>query len=221
LLGVSTVEDKDFIEKNKNYLMLESKKVNVSDYLKYEKMDGINYILPVDSEVSMYVDTAKFYQTENANLAISGSLSSVKMLKDSDLIYGRMPENEKEIIIDKMVYKNSQSIKMIGLYDVSKMVGNKVYLGNHLIEYTIVGVVDLESPSIYTMESEFIKIIDNSTSSDDGGYTRNIMDESAKSMVYDYDLYKGKINVFKGHIPTDDYEVVVNESLRYTFELNK
>ncbi len=221
LLGIITIDDKDFIKTNKNYLMLKSKKISVSDYLTYEKMDGINYILPGDSEVSMYVDTAKYYQTENANLAISGSLSSVKMLKDSDLIYGRMPENEKEIIIDKMVYKNSQSIKMIGLYDVSKMVGNKVYLGNHLIEYTIVGVVDLESPSIYTMESEFIKIIDNSTSSDDGGYTRNIMDESAKSMVYDYDLYKGKINVFKGHIPTDDYEVVVNESLRYTFELNK
>ena len=221
LLGIVTIDDKDFIKTNKNYLMLKSKKISVSDYLTYEKMDGINYVLPGDSEVSMYVDTAKYYQTENANLAISGSLSSAKMLKDSDLIYGRMPENEKEIIIDKMVYKNSQSIKMIGLYDVSKMVGNKVYLGNHLIEYTIVGVVDLESPSIYTMESEFIKIIDNSTSSDDGGYTRNIMDESAKSMVYDYDLYKGKINVFKGHIPTDDYEVVVNESLRYTFELNK
>ena len=221
LLGIVTIDDKDFIKTNKNYLMLKSKKISVSDYLTYEKMDGINYVLPGDSEVSMYVYTAKYYKTENANLAISGSLSSAKMLKDSDLIYGRMPENEKEIIIDKMVYKNSQSIKMIGLYDVSKMVGNKVYLGNHLIEYTIVGVVDLESPSIYTMESEFIKIIDNSTSSDDGGYTRNIMDESAKSMVYDYDLYKGKINVFKGHIPTDDYEVVVNESLRYTFELNK
>ena len=168
----------------------------------------------------MYIDARKYYQTEEVNLAISGSLSSVKMLNEKDIIYGRMPENEKEIVIDKMVYKDTQNIKMIGLFDVSKMVGSKVYLGNHLFEYTIVGIVDMESPSIYTDESQFLKIIDNSSSSNNTRTMGFDDDVSSDSKVYDYDLYKGKINVFKGHIPTDDYEVVVNESLRDTFKLD-
>lgn len=221
LLGISKVDDKDFIKTNKNYLILQSKKISVKDYLSYEKMDGINYILPGDSIVNMYIDARKYYQTEEVNLAISGSLSSVKMLNEKDIIYGRMPENEKEIVIDKMVYKDTQNIKMIGLFDVSKMVGSKVYLGNHLFEYTIVGIVDMESPSIYTDESQFLKIIDNSSSSNNTRTMGFDDDVSSESKVYDYDLYKGKINVFKGHIPTDDYEVVVNESLRDTFKLDK
>lgn len=221
LLGISKVDDKDFIKTNKNYLILQSKKISVKDYLSYEKMDGIKYILPGDSTVNMYIDARKYYQTEEVNLAISGSLSSVKMLNEKDIIYGRMPENEKEIVIDKMVYKDTQNIKMIGLFDVSKMVGSKVYLGNHLFEYTIVGIVDMESPSIYTDESQFLKIIDNSSSSNNTRTMGFDDDVSSESKVYDYDLYKGKINVFKGHIPTDDYEVVVNESLRDTFKLDK
>ena len=221
LLGISKVDDKDFIKTNKNYLILQSKKISVKDYLSYEEMDGIKYILPGDSIVNMYIDARKYYQTEEVNLAISGSLSSVKMLNEKDIIYGRMPENEKEIVIDKMVYKDTQNIKMIGLFDVSKMVGSKVYLGNHLFEYTIVGIVDMESPSIYTDESQFLKIIDNSSSSNNTRTMGFDDDVSSESKVYDYDLYKGKINVFKGHIPTDDYEVVVNESLRDTFKLDK
>ena len=221
LLGISKVDDKDFIKTNKNYLILQSKKISVKDYLSYEEMDGIKYILPGDSMVNMYIDARKYYQTEEVNLAISGSLSSVKMLNEKDIIYGRMPENEKEIVIDKMVYKDTQNIKMIGLFDVSKMIGSKVYLGNHLFEYTIVGIVDMESPSIYTDESQFLKIIDNSSSSNNTRTMGFDDDVSSESKVYDYDLYKGKINVFKGHIPTDDYEVVVNESLRDTFKLDK
>ena len=45
-------------------------------------MDGINYVLPGDSTVNMYIDTKKYYQTEDVNLAISGSLSSVEMIKE-------------------------------------------------------------------------------------------------------------------------------------------
>ncbi len=221
LLGISTIDDKDFIKTNKNYLMLQSRKISVKDYLQYEEMEGINYVLPGNSNINMFIDSSNYYQTEHVGISINGSLASVKMLKDEDIIYGKMPETEKEIVVDKMVYKNTENIKMIGLYEVSKLVGNKVYLGDRLFEYTIVGIVDMESPSIYTAESEFIKIIDNSKSSSDMEYMGGYYDDSNDGKVYDYDLYKGKIHVFKGHAPTSDYEVIVNESLRDTFKLDK
>ena len=218
LLGIKTIDDKDFIKTNKNYLMLETKKIKVKDYLAYEKMDSLNYILPGDSTISMSLDTSNYYQTEGINMTISGSLSSTKMISENDLIYGKMPENSHEIVIDKMVYDNTENIKMIGLYEITKLINHKVYLGNHLLEYTIVGITDLESPSIYTDESEFINIIDNSSQEDNGLYATN---ESSNSLVYDYNLYKNKISITKGRIPTNDYETIVNEDLKDTFELNK
>ena len=211
------VNDKDFIRTNKNYLMLQSNKISVSDYLKYEKMDDIKYILPGDSIVNMFIDTKKYYQTENETLTIGGSLSSVDMLKEDDLVYGRMPKEDNEIVIDKMVYKNTQNIKMIGLYDIDKMINSNVYLGNRLLEYKIVGVVDMESPSIYVNENQMLKIVDNSSSGNNDWNDGN--DNNQK--VFDYELYKNKLKISKGHAPNNDYEVIVNQNLQYDFKLDK
>ena len=218
MLGIATINDKDFIKTNKNYLMLQSKKIAVNDYLNYEKMDDIKYILPGDSIVNMYIDTRKYYQTEEVSLTIGGSLSSINMIDNDDLVYGRMPEEDNEIVIDKMVYKNTQNIKMIGLYDINKMIDSNVYLGNRLLEYKIVGIVDMESPSIYVNENQMIKIIDNSVASN------NMWDNNSSETsqnVFDYELYKNKLNIVKGHAPNNDYEVIVNQSLQYEFKLDK
>ena len=70
--------------------MLETPKVKVNDYLEYEKMEGVNYILPGGGNVNMSIDTGNYYQTEETDIIISGSLSSVKMLTEDDLIYGKI-----------------------------------------------------------------------------------------------------------------------------------
>ena len=222
LLGINTINDKDFINKNKNYLLLETNKIKIDDYNKYELMDGIEYIIPGNSMVSMNVDTKLYYQTENMNIMINGSLSSINMISSDDLIYGRMPENEKEIVIDKLVYEKAENIKMIGLYDIQKMIDTDVYLNNRLLKYTIVGIVSLESPSIYTNESEFMKIIDNSSNSDDEYmWYSDENNEADNGKVYDYELYKNKLKITKGRTPDNDYEVIVNNDLSEEFKLNK
>lgn len=33
---------------------------------------------------------------------MAGSLAGISMISESDLIYGRMPENEYEMVLDKM-----------------------------------------------------------------------------------------------------------------------
>ena len=218
MLGVATVNDKDFIATNKNYLKLESKKIAVNDFNKYSEMEGINYILPGNSSVSFNIDTRGYYQTESVGLTISGSLASVDMINNDDIIYGRMPENEYEIVIDKMTYKNAENIKMVGLYEIEKMLNTKVYLGNHLLEYTIVGITDLESPSIYANNNQFINIIDNSSSDSMFSYGNEKMGGGS---VFDYSLYKDKISIKKGRTPDNDYEVIVNENLKDSFKLDK
>ena len=224
LLGINEVKDKDFIVTNKEYLLLETNKIKVSDYLDYEKMSGINYIIPGESNISLIIDSDEYYQTDKQKLTISGSLSSIKMINESDLIYGRMPENINEIVIDKLVYNHANNIKMLGLYDLEKMLECHVYLGEKQLNYKIVGITDLEMPNIYMDESSFIDVIDLSDSIDAGvwygDYTKS-WDNTISDSVANYELYKDKIKITKGNKPINDYETIINENLKDIYKLNK
>lgn len=216
MIGIMTIDDKDFVSTNKNYLILDGVKNKVSDYLEYEKDEDIEYVLPGNSIVSMKINSNTYYQTEYAEYNISGSLSSIDMIDKDNLIYGRMPEDSKEIVIDKLVYDKLEGIEMIGLYELSRMIDTYVYVVDDILEYKIVGIVDMESPSIYTYNSEFINIINNSRSSNS-----MITDSDNTNSVYDYSMYKNKLKIVKGREPSNDYEVIVNNSLNEVFKLDK
>lgn len=216
MIGIMTIDDKDFVSTNKNYLVLDGVKNKVSEYLEYEKDEDIEYVLPGNSIVNIKINSNTYYQTEYAEYNISGSLSSIDMINKDNLIYGRMPENNKEIVIDKLVYDKTDGIEMIGLYELSRMIDTYVYVVDDILEYKIVGIVDMESPSIYVYNSEFINIINNSRSSNG-----MIADKDNTSSVYDYSMYKNKLKIVKGREPSNDYEVIVNNSLNEVFKLDK
>lgn len=216
MIGIMTIDDKDFVSTNKNYLVLDGVKNKVSEYLEYEKDEDIEYVLPGNSIVNIKINSNTYYQTEYAEYNISGSLSSIDMINKDNLIYGRMPENNKEIVIDKLVYDKTDGIEMIGLYELSRMIDTYVYVIDDILEYKIVGIVDMESPSIYVYNSEFINIINNSRSSNG-----MIADKDNTSSVYDYSMYKNKLKIVKGREPSNDYEVIVNNSLNEVFKLDK
>ena len=135
ILGLMTVKDSEFIKTNKNYLKIDMNKIKVDDYLKYEQVEGIEYIIPGDSQIAMKLDSNNYYQTKEANMKINGSLSSIDMISEDNLLLGRMPEDKTEIVIDKMVYDKSDNIEMIGYYDISKMIDSKVSLVSEILEY--------------------------------------------------------------------------------------
>ena len=216
LLGINKIDDKDFVTTNKNYLLLESSKISVKDYLQYEKMEEIKYLIPGDSHVGLKVNTKNYYQTEFETIIINGSLSSVDMISQSDLIAGKMPENSHEIVIDKMVYDKNSTLKMVGLFDIQEMLGSKLYLNNEILSYTIVGITDMENPSIYMDQSQFLNVVDNSVTDSWGD-----SEYGSTSSVYDFSLYKDRLRITKGRAPSALYEVIVNESLKDNFGLNK
>ena len=218
IIGIITIEDSEFVKTNKNYLKIDGVKNNVNKYLEYEKYDGVEYILPGNSIVSMNLD-GNYYQTNNIDYSIKGSISSIKMINNNDLIYGRMPLNDKEIVIDKMVYYKSNDIEMLGLYDISRMLDKKVYIIKDILEYKIVGIVDIGSPSIYVDNSELINIVSNS-SNNNYDYSFD-METTSTSNTYDYNLYSSKLKIVKGTKPNNDYEVIVNNNLKDMFKLNK
>lgn len=220
LLGIMSLEEDDFVSTNNNYLFLDSSYNNVNNYLSYLEYEGVEYILPGNSLVSMRITGGNFYQTSYADYRLSGSLSSKEMIGDNDIIYGRMPESNNEIVIDKMVYDRLNEIEMIGLYDVSRMIDVFVYVLKDILEYRIVGVVDCGSPSIYVDENELYKIIENSSSQTDYGYDEDVSMVNT-SDLYDYSMYQDKLKIVKGSLPENDYEVIVNENLASNFKLGK
>ncbi len=210
ILSTLNIKDEDFVSINKNYLIVEQNKLSVNDYLDYEKNPSIDYILPGDSQIQFDFKNNDYYQTSKVSLSLSGSLSSTSMINSDDLILGRMPENEYEIVVDKFAIKNeldsSKEFKMVGIIDYKDML-NKTLKLNNMEDFKIVGITDLSSPSIYVDEKLFINIL----------YNTNSIDE----VIFDYSLFKDKINIKEGNEPVNDYEIIVNINFKENFPLNK
>lgn len=230
LYGINNIEDKNFVNMNKNYLVVDSPKLNVNNFLKYEKDENVNYILPGNSLISFKVKYDDYYQSMNYSDSINGSMSSINMISEKDIVIGRMPSSSKEIVIDKLVfdnYYNNMYPIMLGINEPENLFNRKLSVGK-MDGFEIVGVVDMGSPSIYVNESEFVNIIyntdvlyDYSDIDYDIEYTSYDMVETKNNVsLYDIDLFKDKITISSGNSPKD-YEVIVNIKYKDLYELNK
>jgi len=221
ILAAINIKKEDYISYNENYLIINKKNMSVDEYNKLASFEKTDYILPGDSMVSLNIPIDDYYQSKDSRGTITGSLSTIDMITEKDLISGRMPENSNEIVVDKMSLQNSinktNSFKFVGITSFTELVDRKVIIGDYnenLKEYKIVGVTDLSSPSIYAYPSEFLTLISNSSNGNDYDYNGPID-------IMDYNLYKDKIYISKGYAPTNDYEVVVNESYDGMYEIGK
>lgn len=68
----------------------------------------------------------------------------------------------------------------------------------------------------------FINILNNSRgASNNFGMYINSQEETSDASVLDYNLYLDDITLVKGKMPTEDYEVIVNNINKDTMKLNK
>lgn len=228
------VEEKDYVTNNKNYIFINKPSMKVDEFLSLEKMNGVTYALPTNAKVSFRVSLGDYYQTLRANTTVNGSLSSINLIKSEDIVYGRMPENPGEIVVDKLAlekFMNNEVSKMTGILSYDELLGRKAELSDGF-SYTIVGISDLQSPSVYVNDSEFYTILSYSyqTSGDDmdGMYMVNMYEDysssSENSRKYkNYKLYEDKITLAdkKSKLPVNDYEVLLNEAYKETYPIGK
>lgn len=194
IYALTNIKDSDFVLYNHNYLLLNDKNIKLDNILEFEKLDSIKYIIPTDSIIDIKLINNNTYQSSIKSINLKASLTSIDLVKD--LIHGRMPTNNNEIVIDKMVFINNYNeienpIKYIGYKDITSILENYMEINNIL--YKIVGITNYNSPSIYTKETEFYNILN-------------------KSNIVSYDLYKDKIKLVSGNIPCNDYEIIINEN---------
>lgn len=224
IAGILKIKDEDFVTHNKNYLSLNVGKIDKDKYLEYEKLDNINYILPGNSDVTFKVKYNFYYQTNNVMDNLNGSLSSIKMINEKDLIYGRMPTNSYEIVVDKMSIDkmfNRNLALQVGIDNIEEVL-NLTAIINNMPDFKIVGITDLNSPSIYAFEDVFINILSNTVVSNEDdffGFSYNAY-VTAENKILDYKLISD-LKLKRGRLPLNDYEVIVNYNRSYELPLNK
>lgn len=226
IAGTLDIKDTDFMVIDKNYLQVGMGNVNVENFLKYEQLENIDYILPGDSNISFKIKFDDYYQLSRYSFELSGSLVSIDTINQNDIVKGRLPENDYEIVVDKrviehMVNSDSGMMRNMGIKSEEELL-NKTISMNNMKDFVIVGIADTKALSIFTSRDMFINLLNNSTKSDGlMGMYIPMNDEETESAVMDYNLYLDDIVITKGRLPENDYEVIVNKSNQYDMKLNK
>lgn len=204
------VKDKDFIKYNDTYIQISTNKLNVADYNKVINIDDINYAMPGDSLVSLPLVYNNLLQTTGVKEYVMGSLASVKLLKNEDILYGVMPVNKNEIAISKTVAEKVLSngyAKEAGINTINGFVGKIIRL-DYSSDMIVTGIVDTSNPSVYAFEEEFTNILYNNALNEDKAL------ELSNMGSVEYTLKEGKN-------PENVYEIIVPYSQRYAYPLNE
>lgn len=229
------VVDSDFIEYNRNYVMLEKKFLSADEITRLEEESGASYILPNDGMITLKLKADDYYQTQWAEFNIRGSLAALETIEGAEAVYGRLPENEKEIMIDLSLGKkvlSSNEMIMAGVDTYEEILGRTLFMNNNrdkLPEYTVVGIVDTGNPSIYAFKSEMLNLMRFSAGGNEWGWegpvyydVKAIGDEGDDVQLTDYMLYKDQFSLTKNSkLPVNDFEVLLPESMSSLYKLGK
>ena len=215
------INDEDFVKSNNNYVSVAVGKIDEKKYNDILSVPGIKYAVIGDSLVGFKITYNTLLQNYDVSDLLVGSISGLSLISDKDLIYGEMPKNDYEVVVDimsaKTLFDSENHAKSAGLLSEKDLIGMNISV-NNVKDFKIVGITDLKSPSIYIKENLIVDVVNNTSyqdSSDDYYFPVADKDSNyANYETYDYTLKKGRV-------PSGDYEVLVNYDLKDLYELNK
>ena len=215
------INDEDFVKSNNNYVSVAVGKIDEKKYNDILSVPGIKYAVIGDSLVGFKITYNTLLQNYDVSDLLVGSISGLSLISDKDLIYGEMPKNDYEVVVDimsaKTLFDSENHAKSAGLLSEKDLIGMNISVDN-VKDFKIVGITDLKSPSIYIKENLIVDVVNNTSyqdSSDDYYFPVADKDSNyANYETYDYTLKNGRV-------PSGDYEVLVNYDLKDLYELNK
>ena len=225
IMGVLDVEPKDYLTTNDHYLTVANGKHSTDLINQLKEIEGVDYVVPGTTAVALELPMDDYIQTSSSKATINASVTRLSTIDQSKLILGRMPENDHEIVLDKMLIDDFIENKKgtdIALNTVEGFEGRIIKVPN-LSDYTIVGVSNTGSPSVYVDDSQVELIITNANKADSTseGFGSEYENTEQTDKILNYSLAPSTLKIKKGRAPSADYEVLANYSHYGEYELNK
>lgn len=216
IFGVTTIKESNFLFTHRDYIKIENNKNVLEDYLNIENLASIDYVLPGDSNLTFTFRNEVLYQLSDKGLQLNLAAASTKILKPEEIKFGRLPENAREVVIDISIaesfLKEEIQFQMLGIKNPEDLIGKTLYKANpDGLSLTIVGLVDTNNPCIFLDESYLMELI---ASSKGDVYT-------SENNLQNYDFRDESFKLKRGRAPLNDYEVVIDYSLKDAYPLNK
>lgn len=236
VMGIFDIKEKDFLTTNEHYITVSNPKKAQALIDEIEAMEGVRYAIPGTSLIKMTVPFKDYYQTSQAQTVLNGSLTQLDTIEEGDLIHGRMPESDKEIVVDKMILDRFTEVKggiMVGVTEASHFLDRKAKVPN-LSDYTIVGISDTNSPSIYINENQIDFVLTNASEGSgsldmqgemmNGAFEDDVEEQNPDengAKIMDYRLAPEALTIKKGVEPTETFEAIMINSHDGEYEINK
>lgn len=218
VLGLLEVKPVDFRNTNGHYISVSNAKKTEDLMNVVAELKNTKYVIPGDTRITITMPMDDYLQSSYAEEDLTVSLVQSNVLKKEQILYGKMPKDAHDVVLDKTVadeFLRDDLGKSIGLTSVRKFVGRRLTVPN-LEDYKIVGIVDTQSPSLFVDESQMMYILTNGNEVD-GDFTMmgaedgDAVEDAVKSgQVMDLALTTNKIKVSKGKEPEKAYETILN-----------
>lgn len=206
-VGAFKFDDRKIVYEDRNYLYINTKaKLDVTNEMVEKYWDTIGkYGIKeyfAKNDYSFYMKYDMYHQAGKNRFGFTGSLVSLDLLNPNDLLYGSMPTEKGDIVLDKWVIDNmivDTEITLVGLFSYEDFIG-KVYTYFDREIGKIVGVADTNSPSVYVDRSMRSQMILTNF--------RWIQDYYLDEVGYEGTLQSGEILVNKNYNVNSDIFIV-------------
>ena len=218
VLGIMDVQPDDYRKTNGNYITVTNadKSEELIDVV--EGLESVAYAMPGDSKKSITLPMDDYLQTGYATTDLNVSLAQTSVLTADQLVYGTMPADPHDVVIDRMIvddFLKDGTGKAVGLDTPEEFIGRKLRVPN-LDDYRIVGISDVQSPSLFVDETQVMYILTNAANQIDDFSVSGEEEEQdliQSGRVKDLVLAKSKITIKKGgKAPDGLYETLVDDS---------
>ncbi len=198
--NLTNIEPKDYLVTGKNLISINTNELEENlDRAYIDSMlastDDLEFV-PYFAQIQMDFRLGTFYQG-NIYTDVNAFPMKASWIKDTDIIYGRMPQGDREIVIDKLTAESLLEEKQLSDVNITKI--NELidgYLqtnGRNILRFRIVGICDTDSPIMVVPDDYYYSFVDFPYS------------------FLENDVAKDRINIIQGRGIQADDEVLISE----------
>lgn len=202
LIGqIFSTDDQDFIKSNRNYINISNNYLEYNDAIAFRDLEYIKEVNLINDFVEFSLETEAFYEVKNP-LKFEAHPSNISLLDESQIIYGVHPQNQYEVVIDKMIAAEIIRLNADrGIENYMDIIHSSIKLQavglegdfapNTSLNFNIVGISNDDSPTIWMREELIISF--------------------ALNTLADYHIFGDGFELLSGMIPENPYQLLLNE----------